>query len=201
MRIYFTRHGETLWNKLDKIQGHLDSPLTEEGIKMAKKMREEAKRINFDKVYSSDLNRAYETANLIVPDKKIIKTELLREINVGTWSGRDFKDLKKIDPVLYDMYFKNPKKYNRIDGENFYELRDRVKKFFEKYIYNAKDEKVLIVAHGITIVAMLGIIKNTPIEDFWENSIKRNGEFNIVDYKDGNFKIIKLAPYKNSDSI
>ena len=36
MKIYFTRHGETEWNKIDKIQGQLDSPLNENGINMAK---------------------------------------------------------------------------------------------------------------------------------------------------------------------
>ena len=74
MRIYFTRHGETEWNKLGIIQGQLDSALTSEGIEMGKRLREMSKDLNFDKVYSSDLGRAYDTARLICPDREIIKT-------------------------------------------------------------------------------------------------------------------------------
>lgn len=201
MKIYFTRHGETIWNREDIIQGHLDSPLTKKGIDMAINMRKDAEKIKFDKVYSSDLNRAYETARLICPDKDIIKTSLLREIDVGSWSGKNFRDLEKIDPKLKEVYFEYPHRYNRRDGESFYELQDRIKKFFEKYIYGAEDENILLVTHGITIVAMLGIIKNTPVEKFWDNSLKRNGEFNIVEFKDGEFKILKLAPNKMSEGI
>lgn len=193
MNIYFTRHGETEWNKVEKIQGWLDSPLTEKGIEMGKDLSEIAKDINFDNIYSSDLDRAYETAKLIVPERKITKTKLLREINVGSWSGEYFKEIEKTDKKLYDLYFNNPGRYRREDGEDFYQLTKRVEDFFEKYIYNSTDENILIVSHGITIIAMFNIMENIPIEKFWTNRVRRNGEFNIAKYENNKFEIIKKA--------
>ena len=175
MRIYFTRHGETEWNKLGIIQGQLDSALTSEGIEMGRRLGEMSKDLNFDRVYSSDLGRAYDTARLICPDREIIKTPLLREIDVGSWSGKNIKDVKVEDEVLYKKYFKDPKNYKRPDGE--------------------------IVTHGVTIVAIYSLMEGIPIEDFWFNRVRRNGEFNIADYEDGTFKIIKKAPKNPVDSI
>lgn len=201
MRIYFTRHGETEWNKLGIIQGQLDSALTSKGIDMGRRLGEMSKDLNFDKVYSSDLGRAYDTARLICPDREIIKTPLLREIDVGSWSGKNIKDVKVEDEVLYKKYFEDPKNYERPDGESIHDLRDRVEKFFEKAVYPNEDENILIVTHGVTIVAIYSLMENIPIEDFWSNRVRRNGEFNIADYEDGTFKIIKKAPKNPVDSI
>jgi len=201
MRIYFTRHGETEWNKKDIIQGQLDSHLTEKGIEMGIDLREKSKDICFDKIYSSDLGRAYDTAKLIAGDREIIKTPFLREIDVGSWSSHSIHDVKENDKELYFNYFNHPDIYDRKDGESIRDLLDRVEKFFEKAIYPEEDENILIVAHGVTIVAMFNIMEKIPIKDFWKNRVRRNGEFNIADYKDGEFKIIKKAPKNPVDSI
>lgn len=201
MRIYFTRHGETEWNKLGIIQGQLDSALTSEGIEMGRRLGEMSKDLNFDRVYSSDLGRAYDTARLICPDREIIKTPLLREIDVGSWSGKNIKDVKVEDEVLYKKYFEDPKNYKRPDGESIHDLRDRVEKFFEEAVYPNEDENILIVTHGVTIVAIYSLMENIPIEDFWSNRVRRNGEFNIADCEDGTFKIIRKAPKNPVDSI
>ena len=174
MRIYFTRHGETEWNRAGIIQGQDDSPLTEEGIEMGKILREKCKDIHFDAVYSSDLGRAYDTAKIICPDRHIIKTSLLREIDVGYWSGKNIKDVRREDRWLHSLYFDNPHKYNRIDGESLYDLRRRVEKFFEYAVYPELDKNILIVTHGVTIVAMYSIMENVPMEKFWINRVRRN---------------------------
>lgn len=201
MRIYFTRHGETEWNKEGTIQGQMDSPLTENGIRMGKILREKSKDIHFDEVYSSDLGRAYDTAKLIRPNSHIVKTSLLREIDVGYWSGKNIIEVKKDDRWLHRLYFDNPNKYNRVDGESLYDLRSRVEKFFEYAVYPELDETILVVAHGVTIVAMYSIMEEVPMENFWDNKVRRNGEFNIADYHAGKFKIVKKAPQNPVDSI
>lgn len=201
MRIYFTRHGETKWNKLGIIQGQLDSPLTDKGIEMGKSLAEKSRDLEFDAIYSSDLSRAYDTARLICPDREIIKTPLLREIDVGSWSGKNIKDVKTSDEILYKKYFEDPENYFRPDGESIYDLKNRVEKFYEENIYNSEDENILIVTHGVTIVAMYSLMEGISIKDFWTNRVRRNGEFNIADYEDGVFKIIKKAPKNPVDSI
>lgn len=201
MRIYFTRHGETEWNKKDIIQGQLDSPLTERGIEMGIDLRKKSKEIYFDKIYSSDLGRAIETAKLIAPNREIIKTSLLREIDVGNWSSRSIHDVKESDSKRYNDYFNHPEKYNRDDGESIRDLLNRVEKFFQEAIYKEEDKNILVIAHGVTIVAMFNIMEKVPIEKFWTNRVRRNGEFNIADYAGCEFKIIKKAPQNPVDSI
>ncbi|SHH17872.1 probable phosphoglycerate mutase [Anaerosphaera aminiphila DSM 21120] len=200
MKIYFTRHGETVWNSENRIQGHKDSELTEKGIEMGLSLREQAKDISFDKVYSSDLGRAYKTTELIVPNQEIIKTPLLREIDVGNWSGQIFTDIKKKDE-LYKTYFNSPENYFRDDGESFYDLNDRVREFFENYVFESKDKNILIVSHGITIISIFNLMQNVPIEKFWTNRVRRNGEFNIAKYEYGRFEILKKAPKNPIDTI
>ena len=89
-RFYIVRHGETEWNTKKIMQGHLDSPLTENGINQAANLANELKEIEFIKVISSDLMRAYRTAKIIAVDKDIAvtSTELLREINLGPFTGK-----------------------------------------------------------------------------------------------------------------
>lgn len=194
MKIYLTRHGQTEWNKADRVQGIMDSPLTQEGIEMAEVLRKTSKNIKFDKVYSSDLKRAEDTAKIIAPENEIVSTPYLREIDVGNWSGRYFNTLKEEDRELYTTYFNEPHKYKREDGESLYEVMDRVEKFFEEYILNSEDENVLIVSHGVTIVAILNYVEKIDIENFWDNRVLRNATFNIVEYTDGEFKVLKKAP-------
>jgi broad specificity phosphatase PhoE len=67
--IYFVRHGETEYNVLNLMQGHMDIPLNENGINQAKIAREELKDLKIDEIYSSPLIRAYKTAEIIKKSK------------------------------------------------------------------------------------------------------------------------------------
>ena len=63
--IYLTRHGQTLWNIEKRLQGRDNSPLTEEGIERAAELRDRIKDIHIDIIYSSPIERALTTANII----------------------------------------------------------------------------------------------------------------------------------------
>ena len=66
VRFYIVRHGQTLLNSLDRAQGWADSPLTEAGKQMAADIGQKLKGIDFDAVYTSDMLRAVQTAELIL---------------------------------------------------------------------------------------------------------------------------------------
>lgn len=63
--VYLIRHGETMFNQLNKVQGWADSPLTIKGINDLKKTAEVLSQIHFDNMYSSDLKRAIDTVHLM----------------------------------------------------------------------------------------------------------------------------------------
>jgi probable phosphoglycerate mutase len=99
MRILLIRHGETPWNRNRRWQGHADVPLSREGleqaIRLALHLKEE--RTPIDRIYSSDLRRAQQTAQKLV---EALATELvvdpaLREIEVGKWTGLSQDEIKE----------------------------------------------------------------------------------------------------------
>src|SRR5690554_4521335 len=93
MKIYLTRHGQTEWNVIGKLQGWGNSNLTEKGIENAKRLSQRLKEVNFDYVYSSPQQRALDTAKLIRGDRNIEINVLddLREIGFGSWEGMEIK--------------------------------------------------------------------------------------------------------------
>lgn len=107
---YIARHGKTMLNTLDRVQGWSDAPLTPEGIEVAEYLGKGLKGINFKAAYTSDLGRATQTTNIVLKakgDKKIPITETdgLRETNFGSYEG-DLNSKMWGDIAIY-LHFKN----------------------------------------------------------------------------------------------
>lgn len=149
-KIFLVRHGETNWNKELRYQGQKDVPLSKAGAKQAKLLADRLKKIKFDKVYSSDLKRAYQTAEIILNKKKITitKTEDLREISYGEWEGRLLKEIKTEYKEALQKWWSNPLKAKIPGGESISKFRKRVEKFYNKIIFEVKDKNFLVVSHG-----------------------------------------------------
>lgn len=95
--LYFIRHGETLLNKLGRVQGWCDSPLTEKGRKAACSLRWSFESLNISAVYSSDLPRAYATAEIICQGvHPIHKDSRIREWCLGSLEGTTAQELMNI---------------------------------------------------------------------------------------------------------
>ena len=98
--IYFVRHGETEWNKIGRMQGQIDIELNEEGKRQAKVVKEKLSNVKFDKVFSSPLKRAIETAK-IISDKEVSIDDRLIERYNGELEGK-FKEEIKVYPNFND---------------------------------------------------------------------------------------------------
>ncbi len=85
IRLFVTRHGETVWNTQKKLQGWKDSDLTEKGINNALSLGNRLKDVAFDAIYASPSKRTLHTADLIKGNKalSIVENERLREISLG----------------------------------------------------------------------------------------------------------------------
>ena len=120
MKIYILRHGTTEWNNKRLIQGQTDIPLDEFGILMAKETGKglNTKGIKFDRVYSSPLSRAYETAKIILESytlenniPSIITDDRLKELSFGFMDGGNVMEMQE-DMHCPFRYFKSaPDKY------------------------------------------------------------------------------------------
>ena len=191
MELYIVRHGKTDWNKECKFQGAQDIPLNEEGRAAAVKLSERLKDVSFDEIFSSPLSRAYETACIISTgslslSKGVLKNDLLKEISFGEGEGVPFdKWMNTDDPRKY--FFEAPDKYvPPKGGETFESGIERTAEFvhtvLEPYYKKNPDARILIVAHGAILAALMCVLENRGVEHFWGNGLKGNCEETIYTY-------------------
>ena len=176
MQIVLVRHGETLWNSEGKIQGHLDSPLTETGLKQAKALAERLKSERFVAVYSSDLSRAYQTAQCISQKNglPILVKTCLRERNFGIFQGVVKKELHIKFPSEFPHYHTHQPDYVIPEGESPRQFLERCGRCFEEIAHKHPGERVLVVAHGgvlnSLLIYTLGIPLEAPRHVLWLNT-------------------------------
>ena len=185
MEVYIIRHGKTDWNKECRFQGAKDIPLNEEGREAAKKLGERLKDVHFDAVFSSPLSRAYETA-CIVSGAVSEKVDLLTEISFGEFEGVPFDEWMNTDePRKY--FFDKPGLYvPPKGGETFQHGCERAEKFvhtvLEPYYKKNPDARLMVVAHGAILAALMCVLENRGIDNFWGQGLKGNCEETIYTY-------------------
>ena len=197
LRIYFVRHGETVWNTLKIFQGRSNSPLTELGVEQAKKLSQHLKDIDFKKVYSSPQDRALQTTKLLLGDKNMEITTIdeFQEINMGKVEGIPREEFEKNYPIEYHNFWNNAMDYNpsAYNGESYEEILDRVKLGLEKLIKENNNGNILVISHGVTLKAIFNIINKKGIDEFSKQPVPENTSTTIVEYDSNGFKIIKFS--------
>lgn len=183
MRIYFTRHGQTEWNVMRKLQGWNNSPLTDKGIQLAERLSHRLRDVDFDYIYSSNQKRALDTAEIIRANKEmdIIAMDELKEIGFGFWEGMEIEKIQEKYGLEYDTYINRPHLYEPLDGESLSDVYRRVENALDK-ILSAKGDNVLIVSHGVTIKVLTAIIKGIPLEDLYKIPIQIGTALNMCQY-------------------
>ncbi len=149
-QVILIRHGETALNSedtsLDRIRGWDNIALNKSGVKEAKKLADEFAYSPVDKIYSSDLSRALDTAKQIAKyhKVKVIPTQALRPWGLGVYQGQV---TEKVWPELLKLT-KNETQVPK-DGESFKSFRLRVLKVFQRLMDEAIQNKLLtlVVAH------------------------------------------------------
>ncbi len=151
--LLLARHGETDWNVEGRWQGWADAPLNDNGRAQARELAEQLRSTPFDAVYSSDLKRAHETAEIVAAphDVPVIADAGLREIDVGSWSGLTRAELQEQFPDG-----------TRPDGETREQHSARVHEAVERIARANLGRRILIVTHGGTMRALRGQISDGP---------------------------------------
>ncbi|MBS5787423.1 MAG: histidine phosphatase family protein [Clostridioides difficile] len=182
---YIVRHGQTNWNIQGKTQGHGNSDLTESGESQAKQLAESLVDRNIDYIYSSDLGRAVQTAELI-GDKlglNVEMTEGLREMGFGVWEGLLIKEIQKDYADTYKTWRDEPHMVNIPGGETLHIIKRRVDKFIEEINEKYDNKNIVLVTHSITLRVMLLSFLNSGMENIYR--IKQdNTALNIVEFKE-----------------
>ena len=195
MEIYIVRHGETLWNKVKRFQGSADIALSETGRELARESGKNLINTHFDRVFSSPLCRAIETAELFCGGRDITIEidERLRELNFGDCEGKLYDELVNNDALTFKYFFSQPELYVPDEkGETIEHMMARAKDFMVNVIEPLEDtcERVMIVAHGALNKGLMCYIKNHDKKDLWSGGLQKNCNVIIIELKAGRYNII-----------
>lgn len=151
MKLYIVRHGATELNQKHLVNGWLDEPLVEEGIKQAEELRDNLPA-DIKRIYCSPLLRAKQTAEIINQRFQVAITyhDELKELNWGTLTGKSFADMEKEYGPEYgkDKYARLEYDYRPLGGESVEGMRKRVHKIVDHIKASHKKGPVLVVTHG-----------------------------------------------------
>lgn len=148
IKLYVARHGETDLNAEKKLRGWIDTPLNRHGRKEAEQIAEHFKKMMLDKIYSSDLKRAEETADIIARDHglNVIPRDWFRPLNYGKLNGEPLKEIQKDLEKLTEIWKTDPDK-KAPGGESLNEFQNRNLEGLHKILGQAYVENLLLVAH------------------------------------------------------
>ncbi len=189
-KIILIRHGETLWNTESRIQGHLDSPLTQTGFSQAKNLAQRFKSEEIAALYSSDLGRAYDTARYISEIKglPILVKPCLRERNFGILQGVQKKNLASEYPEIFRYYQSHDPDYVIPEGESIKQFSQRCVECIEKLAQQCAGKRILIITHGGVLVSLFKHTLALPV-DAQRRFVSSNTSVNIFSYQNGKWML------------
>ena len=168
LRFYLVRHGVTDWNREKRWQGHSDTPLNEEGREQAKRVGLRLSQIERppQAVWSSDLSRAFDTAQAIASPLGIpvYTTPLLREMALGEWEGLQEKDiLARGDAERFARYKLSPGEHRPPGGESLESAFSRLKRVLGEIREKHPAGQIAVVGHGGSLRAMFADALDAPV--------------------------------------
>jgi broad specificity phosphatase PhoE len=186
MELLIVRHGETTANIRSVIQGQTQGRLSKKGELQAKNVGKLFKNEKIDRIFSSDLKRAVETADEIArfKDVPIYRMKWLRGRDSGVYEGKKWEEVvaeigkrKAFD----DIYFKFG------GGESMVEMHRRLKRFVDALTVNHGDETVVICTHRHCVTVLMSVLFNVPMNKVLEH-MKGVKDGQIV----GNTEVVRL---------
>lgn len=150
LSVYLLRHGQTAWNADgNRYCGRTDLPLTQKGVQQAKSVSDQLKKIPFEAVYSSPLNRAVHTAQIASGRNNIITDDRLIEADFGQWEGKTKDQFIEENRELWDQWSNDPLNFHAGGtGETASAIIQRTDAFFDDLLKWHSSGNVLVVAHN-----------------------------------------------------
>jgi len=163
LKLIFVRHGETVWNREERLQGRKDVRLSVLGKKQAELLAERFRGEKIDVIYSSNLSRALETAKTIAKFHPKAPVKIKRELSErshGVIEGLTLEEIKAKPKLrkLLDWEKMKSQDFKFPKGESKAELKERVKNFLEDITRSHRCGTLLVVCHGGVIRAALEIL-------------------------------------------
>jgi len=181
MKLYLIRHGESEANVKKCHCGWAQVNLTAKGVEEAKGIRPLLQGIAFDRIETSDLIRAKQTAEIAMPDCKYTENPLLREINVGSLAGRLVSSLTEDEKRK-----KQAEGFAPFGGETHDRFKERIRAYI-KAVEKSGAQCIAAFSHGGCLTAMLDEVLTFPVPR--DAFLCRNCTVAVFECEDGHWRL------------
>ncbi|HWQ04644.1 MAG TPA: histidine phosphatase family protein [Longilinea sp.] len=171
-KIWLVRHGETDWNRSHRFMGQQDIPLNVEGLRQAAELANALRGQHFDALFSSDLQRARQTAEVFAEALHLPRwlDARLREVNLGDWQGETHADIQAHFPAQWAERYADPLNFRPPGGETVAEMAARAYQALDEIAAACPNSRVLLVSHGILLAALICRARDMPLTQIYEQN-------------------------------
>jgi len=191
IRLILIRHGQTAWNAQKRYQGQSDVPLDQTGLAQANALATHFAEDRPDAIYSSDLQRARNTAEVIASAAglQISMDVRLRESAFGSWEGMTYSEIQERWPEEYKAWQNDPLTWFPPGGETLEQVTGRLSSFMSDLHVNHTrqnhtQQKIMVVAHGGSLRALICHAMKLPSHTFWRMSLDSGSVSELRLYSD-----------------
>lgn len=169
-RLLLIRHGETEWNVEGRYQGQTDVPLNERGRGQAQALAAAVAAMPIAAVYSSDLQRALDTARAVAErtGARLVIDARLREIDQGAWEGLVGAEVREQWHDLLVARRADPESFAPPGGEPFVAVRERVLAAVQDAVQVHPGETIALVSHGLALAIVRTALAGLPWSGVWD---------------------------------
>lgn len=190
--LIYVRHGEAEGNVKRNFHGFYNSSLTPNGREQIRRVAKRLKNVPIDVLYSSDLTRAFETAQAIAEGRELSVQieERFREINGGEWEDVPWDDLPVKFSESYHDWLYEPYKLQMPGGESMAEFSSRLIRATVEIAEKHPSQTVCIATHGTAIRVLLCYFYGWQLEHLNDVHWCDNAAITIVEYENGRFRVL-----------
>ena len=187
VRVILVRHGETLWNEEERYQGASDLPLSGRGELQARRLAARLASESIGLIYSSDSNRALQTAAEIAAHhgRQVCADPRLREMDFGVWEGLTYSEIGERYPQALARWEGDPFATAPPGGESLAQLATRVGDVLDDIRKPGEAETVLVVSHGGPLRVVLCLALGLAPADHWRFRLDPGSVSELYLYPEG----------------
>lgn len=196
--LYLVRHGETDWNAERRVQGQMESVLSERGTGQAQELRPTIENLNIERAYTSTSRRTRQTADILLTgiDLPLLPDPDLREIMLGPWEGMLWSEVDQSYPDESDLFRNQPHRFALDGAESYLDVQHRAVNCIQRIVADCAQndiDRVLVVSHGMFIKTLIAGLAGIATEQLRAGPDIGNCSLSVVTCSEGEFEVLEVG--------